>query len=78
MSKGEEHACREGTARVPDGFVPCCKRFAQHTRTCIYDIRYECWRTAWVIVAPIEAGGGGITITFCPHCGTPLSHPNTN
>jgi hypothetical protein len=67
--------CREGTQSVPDDYIPCCKLFEAHTRTCVYDIRYEWWPKPdkWVIAISEAAGGGGITISFCPHCGAQLS-----
>ena len=66
--------CLEGTRRVPIGFRPCCPTFAAHTVTCAYDIRYEYWskRKQWLIVISESAGGGGIAISFCPHCGSKL------
>jgi hypothetical protein len=66
--------CKEGTQLVPDSFVPCCQMFDAHTATCEFDIRYE-WRKTprrWVIAISESAGGGGIEIAFCPHCGNRL------
>lgn len=67
--------CPEGTSLVPPDFSPCCEDFSEHTLSCYYDIRYE-WDEAdseWVIVIPNSAGGGGILISYCPHCGASLS-----
>ena len=73
-SDGSE--CREGTQTVPLEFVACCDVFEQQTFACEYDIRYE-WRSdleppVWVIAIAESAGGGGIEMDFCPHCGTRL------
>ncbi len=71
--------CLEGTRRVPAGFTPCCETFAAHTATCEHDLRYEWWANAseWVIRLPTPGGGGGVSISHCPHCGAALSsaHP---
>jgi len=66
--------CKEGTHSLPPRFRACCDIFAGHTDTCEYDIRYEwCSRSArWVIGISESAGGGGITIHYCPHCGRKL------
>jgi hypothetical protein len=66
--------CLEGTKRVPRGFKPCCKLFEAHTRACAYDVRYEWYSKSkqWVIAISESAGGGGIEIVFCPHCGEKL------
>jgi hypothetical protein len=59
---------------VPKGFTGCCEDFIEHTTTCYYDVRYEWYDDeCWVIVIPESAGGGGIEISFCPHCGASLS-----
>jgi hypothetical protein len=70
--------CRKGKQVVPSIFTPCCPEFQDHTMCCEYDIRYEWWRKSnrWVIVISDYAGGGGIEIHFCPHCGTPLPSDN--
>jgi hypothetical protein len=66
--------CLEGTSSLPPDFQPCCEVFAGHTATCAHDLRYEWWRKSrrWVIAIAESAGGGGIMIRYCPHCGTPL------
>lgn len=66
--------CLEGTSSVPESFSPCCEVFGGHTTTCAFDIRYEWWPKSkqWVIAISESAGGGGITISFCPHCGAKL------
>ncbi|HNT78321.1 MAG TPA: hypothetical protein PKH77_25195 [Anaerolineae bacterium] len=66
--------CLEGTAYVPQDFRPCCDLFAAHTTTCVYDLRYEWWPRSrqWVIALAKAAGGGGIVIHYCPHCGARL------
>jgi hypothetical protein len=67
-------ACLEGTQRVPRGYVSCCEDFRQHTLTCYHDIRYEWWSTQrrWFTIISPAAGGGGVAIAFCPHCGKKL------
>lgn len=67
--------CLEGTRTVPDGHTPCCAAFDRGTLACVYDIRYEWQREPgrWMIAIAEVAGGGGITIRFCPHCGTDLA-----
>ena len=71
--------CLKGTQRVPKNYVPCCEFFDYRTRTCAYDIRYEYWKgQGWMIVIVEEAGGGGIAISYCPHCGTRLSGKRRN
>lgn len=67
--------CKEGIQKVPTKYVPCCSTFHEHTKCCEYDIRYEWWAKSkhWVIVISELAGGGGIEIDFCPHCGIRLS-----
>jgi hypothetical protein len=67
--------CLEGTRSVPESWTPCCETFAAHVDTCAYDIRYEFWprRSEWFIAIAASAGGGGIQIAWCPHCGTKLT-----
>jgi hypothetical protein len=67
--------CAEGTRRVPRAFKACCAVFAARVTACHHDIRYEWWarRKGWFIAIAEAAGGGGIAISFCLHCGTRLS-----
>lgn len=65
--------CLEGTSKVPEDWTPCCDTFASHTKACVHDIRYEWWEDEWVTVINTTAGGGGIAINFCPHCGDELN-----
>jgi hypothetical protein len=75
VAKAKRHTdgtrCLEGTRRVPRGFSPCCSVFDLHTTSCAYDIRYEWWQRhrIWVVTIADSAGGGGIEVSFCPHCG---------
>ena len=66
--------CPEGTRCVPRGFKACCECFAGHTTACYFDIRYEWWprRKSWFIIIAKVAGGGGVRMSFCPHCGAKL------
>lgn len=66
--------CPEGTQCLHEGELICCDLFRQHTLACYYDIRYEYWPglSGWFIIIAPEAGGGGIEIKYCPHCGTKL------
>jgi hypothetical protein len=70
--------CLEGVRGAPDDFRPCCDDFGGHLDTCSHDVRYEWWSTArgWVIRIAEAAGGGGIHIEFCPHCGARLEAPD--
>lgn len=66
--------CREGTRQLPANHQACCETFEQHTSACVHDVRYE-WHEdhqTWVIALSDAAGGGGIAIEYCPHCGTGL------
>lgn len=67
--------CLEGTTSLPLDFQPCCTVFAGHTSTCVHDLRYEWWPKSrqWVIAVAEAAGGGGVVINYCPHCGAPLT-----
>lgn len=60
---------------MPRGFRACCETFGAHTAACDYDIRYEWWTKPriWVVKITETAGGGGIRINFCPHCGVRLA-----
>ncbi len=66
--------CPEGTASLPRGHVFCCEAFRQRTLACYFDVRYEWWprQRGWFNVITPDAGGGGIALAFCPHCGTKL------
>jgi hypothetical protein len=66
--------CPEGTRRIHARFSACCEEFTHRTRACYFDIRYEWWPKLknWFVVISDEAGGGGIAINFCPHCGRKL------
>ena len=66
--------CPEGKRRVRRGFIACCEFFSDHTTSCYYDVRFEWWAKSknWVIIIPEIAGGGGISISFCPNCGSKL------
>lgn len=66
--------CVEGTQSVPTDFSACCAAFDARTSACLFDVRYEFWHKhdAWFIPLSEAVGGGGIPITFCPHCGTRL------
>jgi hypothetical protein len=67
--------CLEGTRKVPRSHHPCCEPFDSHTRSCTFDIRYEWWNSqrGWFLRIDDSAGGGGIAISFCPHCGSKLA-----
>lgn len=67
--------CREGTRSVPSDWTPCCDVFGGHVDTCEFDVRYEFWpqRDGWFVAIAESAGGGGIEIHWCPHCGKRLS-----
>jgi hypothetical protein len=66
--------CREGTRRVPRAFRACCSAFDHRTLACVFDVRYEWWprQKSWFVPIHDTAGGGGIAIAFCPHCGAKL------
>lgn len=66
--------CLEGTRRVPKAFAPCCDQFKYRTTACDSDIRYEWWskRKIWVTKISDIAGGGGVVMSYCPHCGRKL------
>jgi len=65
--------CVAGTQTIPKNYQPCCKRFAQGTLNCEFDIRFEWWATnnTWVVRLP-DGGSSGMDISFCPYCGTKL------
>lgn len=66
--------CPEGEQRLPAAGALCCAAFTARTYACYFDIRYEYWASQqnWFIVIQPDAGGGGIAISHCPHCGTKL------
>lgn len=66
--------CQEGTRCIPPAFTPCCAAFHAHTSTCEYKVRYEWWGVdqKWNIAIPGVTGGGGVSISHCPHCGARL------
>jgi hypothetical protein len=66
--------CPEGTQRLPRRFTPCCEAFLHRTRACYFDIRYEWWpaQRGWFVGIDPSAGGGGIALSYCPHCGSRL------
>jgi hypothetical protein len=66
--------CPEGTTRHPRPYRPCCEEFDHRTRACFFDIRYEWWPAyrGWFTLINPTAGGGGIAMNFCPHCGKRL------
>ena len=66
--------CLEGRRGAPTLFRACCDLFEAHLSACAFDVRYE-WRSSarqWVIAISESAGGGGIHIRYCPHCGAEL------
>jgi len=78
VPNGKKHLdgspCYQGIQQCPPEGGPCCETFEDHTVACTYDIRYEWWASKgfWVIPIASSAGGGGIKISFCPHCGKAL------
>jgi hypothetical protein len=66
--------CPEGMQRLPENGRLCCNAFEARTRACYFDIRYEYWSgmKGWFVIIPPDAGGGGIAINHCPHCGARL------
>jgi hypothetical protein len=46
---------------------------------CYFDLRYEWWskQKGWFIALAPNAGGGGIAISYCPHCGANLRASNS-
>jgi len=67
--------CPEGPRRVPRGWKPCCTAFDARVEACFFDIRYEWWskQRNWFTIIEPSAGGGGVAIAYCPHCGTKLA-----
>lgn len=66
--------CPEGTAQLPRRHRFCCEDFRQRAHACYFDVRYEWWprQRGWFNVISPDAGGGGIAMAFCPHCGARL------
>ena len=66
--------CPEGTQRIPRGKKLCCEEFETRTQACYFDIRYEWWPRyqGWFTIIQPDAGGGGVAMNFCPHCGQRL------
>ena len=66
--------CPEGTQCLPEDGRICCNAFAARTMACYFDIRYEYWQNlgGWFVVIQPDAGGGGVAINYCPHCGARL------
>jgi hypothetical protein len=62
---------------LPRGWQPCCSVFEDHTKACYFDVRYE-WSSqhGWMNLIAPSAGGGGIVMSFCPHCGIKLFDPS--
>lgn len=63
--------CVEGTRRLPKDYKACCDIFDGHTATCTHDLRYEYienFKSWWIALQD----GSGITIKYCPHCGSSL------
>ena len=74
-SHADGSRCPEGTQRVPRRFESCCAAFEARTRACTFDVRYEWWpeQRNWFVPIAESAGGGGIAIAHCPHCGAKLA-----
>lgn len=66
--------CPEGTQRLPRDGKLCCEAFRARTLACFFDVRYEWWpnHRGWFTLINPSAGGGGIAMNFCPHCGERL------
>jgi hypothetical protein len=66
--------CPEGAQRLPADGAICCNDFRERTLACFFDIRYEYWPAyaGWFVIISPDAGGGGVAINFCPHCGLKL------
>lgn len=69
--------CPEGTQRLSPERTTCCDAFHARTLACYFDVRYEWWPnpSGWFIIICPDAGGGGIAINNCPHCGARLHGP---
>jgi hypothetical protein len=67
--------CPEGTQRLPEDGATCCDDFRERTAACYFDIRYEYWpdHAGWFVIIQPDAGGGGVAMNFCPHCGIKLA-----
>lgn len=66
--------CPEGIQRIQRGKKLCCEEFEARTLACFFDIRYEWWPSyrGWFTIIQPSAGGGGVAMNFCPHCGKRL------
>jgi hypothetical protein len=66
--------CLDGIrSPVPAGYRACCEAFDRHLEASVFDIRFEWWPKSkkWVIRVA-DGGSSGLTIRFCPYCGTKL------
>lgn len=66
--------CPEGTQRLRPDYALCCDDFRARTLSCYFDVRIEYWAEyeGWFVIIAPSAGGGGIAINYCPHCGARL------
>ncbi|MGE0045319.1 MAG: hypothetical protein AB7J28_12900 [Hyphomonadaceae bacterium] len=78
MTRAKTHSdgslCPEGTQSLPSSGAICCDAFGWRTLACYFDIRYEFWENpeGWFVIIQPDAGGGGILLSYCPHCGAKL------
>jgi hypothetical protein len=73
MKHADGSECLHGTAQVKKNFKPCCKRFANATNACVYDIRIEWYskKRHWGIRVA-DGGSSYLVIKYCPYCGHKL------